>query len=171
MIEIEDKDHAFLDQIQEVGYLQIVQIINVRQPLGKYWARYGLIIVAVDNTTGDAWTENFGTVEEAMIWLNDPWSDPLDLLPGDWVIYTNGARKEVGVVKRKNAARPPECCPTSYFVWYHEGDTAACTPASTLQRIDSPGSFINIVKNAYAIPELTKKREEIQNESKTHHHS
>lgn len=161
MTEIEDKDHDFLDQIEEIGYLQAIQIVRSRSPIGKFWAQYGLVILAVNNTTGAAWVEYFEDVDTATHWLKSPWIDPLKLEPGEWVIYTNGSRKEIGLVKRVNDARPPECCPASYIVWYHDGDTAACTPASTLQRIESPNQFYNLVNNAYAIPSLIERRKEI----------
>lgn len=153
------KDHEFLDEIQEVGYLQALNIVRFRSPIGKFWSRYGFVILAINNTNGSSWTEYFETVESAVEWLRSPRTDPLLLNHGDWVIYTNGGRKEVGLVKRVNEARPPECCPTSYFVWYHEGDTAACTPASTLQRIESPDPFTNVVNNAYAIESLKTRKE------------
>ena len=156
----ERKDHEFMDRIEEVGHLQAKQIIRSRRPLGKFWAKSGYMILAINNTTGNAWLEYFETVEAAESWLNASRMDPLQLNPGDWVIYTNGSRKEIGLVKRVNESRPPECCP-SYFVWYHEGDTAACTPTSTLQRIDSPASFQDLVDNAYAISSLVEKRKEI----------
>lgn len=46
--------------IHEVGALELDLIIEFRTPLGKYWTevtpgRY----VAVDNTTGNAFTEEF----------------------------------------------------------------------------------------------------------------
>jgi hypothetical protein len=156
------EDHKFLDDILEVGYLQATQIIRSRSPVGKFWAQYGFVILAVNNTTGAAWIEYFESVEDAEKWLRFPWTDPLHLKPGDWVIYTNGARKEIGVVKRLNESRGSECigCP-SYFVWYHEGDTASCTPSSTLQSIDHPKRFESLVNNAYAIPSLIEKRKEI----------
>lgn len=58
-------------EIHEVGALELDLIIEFYSPLGKYWTevtpgRY----VAVDNTTGDAWTEEFIDKEIMLDWLN-----------------------------------------------------------------------------------------------------
>lgn len=57
---------------------------------------------------------------------------------GDYVIYQNGDRFELGLVKR---LRPDG----GAFVYYHEGDTAAGTPKECLHEI----------ANAYTIKETT----------------
>ena len=49
--------------------------------------------------------------------------------PGEVILYTNGDQKELGVVKRVGIL------PDTYFVWYHRGDTAACTHASNMSKI------------------------------------
>ena len=57
---------------------------------------------------------------------------------GDYVIYQNGDRYELGLIKRM---RPDG----GAFVYYHEGDTAAGTPKECLHEI----------ANAYTIKETT----------------
>ena len=54
---------------------------------------------------------------------------------GEVVIYQNGDKFELGVVKRK-ANQEDE-----YFIWYHMGDTAACTHARNLHKITNSYAF------------------------------
>jgi len=54
---------------------------------------------------------------------------------GEPVIYQNGDKFELGIVKRL-ANRPDE-----YFIWYHMGDTAACTNARNLHKITNAYAF------------------------------
>lgn len=39
-------------------------------PLGLFYLEFGEVYVAVDNSTGDAWTEEFGSKEMALSWLS-----------------------------------------------------------------------------------------------------
>ena len=66
------KNENELFEIREVGTLELDLIIEFRTPYGKYWTevtpgKY----VAVDNNTGDAWTEEFDDKELMFDWLND----------------------------------------------------------------------------------------------------
>ena len=54
---------------------------------------------------------------------------------GEVVIYQNGDRFELGIIKNK-AYREDE-----YFIWYHMGDTAACTHARNLHKITNLYAF------------------------------
>jgi len=47
---------------------------------------------------------------------------------GDYIIYNNGDRFELGRIKRVNSDG-------SAFVFYHEGDTAARTPAGCMHEL------------------------------------
>lgn len=47
---------------------------------------------------------------------------------GDYIIYTNGARYELGLVKRVNGDG-------SAFVYYHDGDTASKTPRDCMHQL------------------------------------
>ncbi len=65
-----DKKSSIYD-IHQVGALELDLIIQFRDPLGKFWTevtpgRY----VAVENTNGEAWTEEFDDKELAIDWLN-----------------------------------------------------------------------------------------------------
>ncbi len=55
--------------------------------------------------------------------------------PGETVLYQNGSKFELGVVKRLG----PQ--PNTYFVWYHTGDTTACTHARNLHKIVNSYAF------------------------------
>jgi hypothetical protein len=46
---------------------------------------------------------------------------------GDYIIYQNGDRYEIGKIKR--------ITPDGAFVWYHNGDTAAKTPFDCMHKI------------------------------------
>jgi hypothetical protein len=48
---------------------------------------------------------------------------------GEVVLYQNGDNFELGIIKRLGNS------PDTYFVWYHMGDTAACTNERNLHKI------------------------------------
>lgn len=50
-----------------------------------------------------------------------------DFKPGEYIIYQNGDRFEIGRIKRIAA--------DGAFVWYHEGDTAAKTPFDCMHKL------------------------------------
>lgn len=45
------------------------KIIDERKPQGRFVSYQDTLWVAVDNRTGDAWTEDFNTLHEALEWL------------------------------------------------------------------------------------------------------
>ena len=47
----------------------LCQVIDRRTPYGCFLTREGRKWVAVDNTTGDAWTEEFPRKRQAVRWL------------------------------------------------------------------------------------------------------
>ena len=53
---------------------------------------------------------------------------------GEPVIYQNGNRFELGIIKR-------DCGDDEYFIWYHTGDTAARTHARHLHKISNRYAF------------------------------
>lgn len=58
-----------MDRIRQVTDEQAEKIIGTRKPLGRFWRQDGQVYVGIDNSTGDAWTEDFKTFEECMKWL------------------------------------------------------------------------------------------------------
>lgn len=60
-----------MKQIKEVTNQEAMEIIDTRQPRGLFWTMEGNIYVAIDNLTGDAWTEDFTTKEECLEYLKE----------------------------------------------------------------------------------------------------
>lgn len=79
------------------------------------------------------------------------------IVPGQLVIYDPGHTCEIGKVKRLN----PNKIGTA-FVWYHMGDTAACTDVRDLYPIDErfARKHKDLFKNAYALEDIINKKEE-----------
>ena len=50
-----------------------------------------------------------------------------DFKEGEYIIYQNGDRYEIGKIKR--------IVDDGAFVWYHDGDTAAKTPFDRMHKI------------------------------------
>ena len=48
---------------------KVLDMIDFRTPLGLFLTKEGRKWVAVDNTTGDAWTEEFSRKRQAVRWL------------------------------------------------------------------------------------------------------
>lgn len=55
--------------IKRVSIRKIGKIIERYQPYGRFLAKDGSRWVAVDNSTGDAWTEDFNSKRDAVRWL------------------------------------------------------------------------------------------------------
>ena len=54
----------------QVSDLEAEQIIETSKPLGLFWIKEGEWYTAIDNNTGDAWTECFKTKEECFKYLD-----------------------------------------------------------------------------------------------------
>ena len=66
------KNSSSLFKIQEVGALELDLIIEFQTPLGRYWTEVKPgTYVAVDNSNGEAFTEEFDEKEIAIDWLNN----------------------------------------------------------------------------------------------------
>ncbi len=46
-----------------------LEIIEKRVPLGKFYCYEGRKVIGIDNETGDAWTEEFGSLKTCKKWL------------------------------------------------------------------------------------------------------
>ena len=55
--------------IQRVRSEHLLNVIDFRIPLGLFLTKEGRKWVAVDNSTGDAWTEEFSRKRQAVRWL------------------------------------------------------------------------------------------------------
>ena len=56
-------------KIQRVSPDYLLKVIDQRSPLGLFLTKEGSKWVAVDNITGDAWTEDFRWKRQAVRWL------------------------------------------------------------------------------------------------------
>ena len=56
-------------KIQRVSQKFLEQVIEHRTPCGLFLTREGRMWVAVDNSSFDAWTENFDNKRQAVRWL------------------------------------------------------------------------------------------------------
>ena len=56
-------------RIHRVRPKQVLNVIDCRTPLGLFLTKEGRKWVAVDNTTGDAWTEEFDSKCQGVSWL------------------------------------------------------------------------------------------------------
>lgn len=76
---------------------------------------------------------------------------------GEPVLYQNGSRFELGIVKSFNSQGKP-------FVLYHTGDTAACTPLMHLHKIANNYAFIVERLNCNApMNEIIDRKEKVLN--------
>ena len=57
-------------EIQQVTARRLREIIQKYIPRGHFLAREGQRWVAVDNSSGEAWTEDFRQKQQAIRWLN-----------------------------------------------------------------------------------------------------
>lgn len=81
LIECAEKFQKVLDKIKEkrvkfsyegihrVYPAEATEIIEKREILGRFYERTIAGWTGIDNTTGDAWTEDFETLEECIDWL------------------------------------------------------------------------------------------------------
>lgn len=56
-------------EVRRVSARRLGEIIELRVPLGLFLTRESHKWVAVDNATGDAWTEEFSRKRNALRWL------------------------------------------------------------------------------------------------------
>ena len=58
-----------MSRIHRVSPEKVMRVIDLRTPSGLFLTKEGRKWVAVDNTTGDAWTEEFSRKRQAVRWL------------------------------------------------------------------------------------------------------
>lgn len=56
-------------KIETITVNRAEQIIETRLPLGLFMCYENQIVIGIDNSTGNAWTEEFKTVALAIEWL------------------------------------------------------------------------------------------------------
>lgn len=55
--------------LQEITKEEASEIIETRIPIGRFYLIENGLYIGIDNETGDAWTEQFKTIEECFRWL------------------------------------------------------------------------------------------------------
>ena len=58
-----------IHKIHRVSSERMMKVIDFRTPLGLFLTKEGGKWVAVDNSTGDVWTEEFSRKRQAIRWL------------------------------------------------------------------------------------------------------
>ncbi len=58
-----------MSEPKEVTAKETLGIIRTRNPRGCFWQKDGELYIGIDNTTGDAWTEEFKSKEDCLAWL------------------------------------------------------------------------------------------------------
>ena len=61
--------NAIYGTLKKVSGKELDAIIDTREPIGLFYCKDGRVWVAVDNSTGDAWTEEFVSESSARAWL------------------------------------------------------------------------------------------------------
>lgn len=56
--------------IEIITYKQAEKIINTREPYGKFIITGNSSFTGIDNTTHDAWTEDFKDIKNCLAFLN-----------------------------------------------------------------------------------------------------
>ena len=59
-------------KIKKINPKQADSIIDSRQPLGFFYVLDAGVYVGIDNSTGNAWTEEFQNLCKCKHWLNNP---------------------------------------------------------------------------------------------------
>lgn len=79
----------------------------------------------------------------------------MQVTAGQLVMYDPGYKVEIGKVKRINPHDPNKA-----FIWYHTGDTTACTNMSDLYPIDEKFARRRKVmfENGYALENIINKK-------------
>ena len=65
-------------KITKVTKEEANKIIETREPLGLFWFIYGDTFIAIDNSRGEAFVEEFDDKEECLQWLKDWFKKPGD---------------------------------------------------------------------------------------------
>jgi DNA-directed RNA polymerase subunit RPC12/RpoP len=58
------------DAIKRITKEQASEIIETRTQTGRFYTKESDLYIGIDNSTGDAWTEEFKTKKSCLKWLN-----------------------------------------------------------------------------------------------------
>lgn len=59
-------------KIKEITSEQASVVIDTREPLGLFYLLDDGVYIGIDNSTGDAWTEEFTNLFQCKEWLRNP---------------------------------------------------------------------------------------------------
>lgn len=59
-------------EIKEITSEQASVVIDTREPLGLFYLLDDGVHIGIDNSTGDAWTEEFPNLHQCKKWLINP---------------------------------------------------------------------------------------------------
>lgn len=59
-------------EIKEITLDQARTIVDIRKPFGLFYLLDDDIYIGIDNSTGDAWTEEFANLHQCKKWLRNP---------------------------------------------------------------------------------------------------
>lgn len=62
-----------MSNVKKITSVQAGRIINTRYPLGLFYVLDAGVYVGIDNSTGDAWTEEFPDLRTCKRWLGNPY--------------------------------------------------------------------------------------------------
>ena len=54
----------------EINYNEFEELCETFEPIGTFYLKDGDLWIGIDNSTGDAWTEEFETLDKCIDWLN-----------------------------------------------------------------------------------------------------
>jgi hypothetical protein len=60
------------ERIKKITTEQAASVIETREPLGLFYVLENGIYIGIDNSSGDAWTEEFSGLRKCRRWLRDP---------------------------------------------------------------------------------------------------
>ena len=77
-------------EIKEITKEEAFKIIETKEPEGLFWLIVGDTFIAIDNSRGEAFVEEFNDKEECLQWLNDWFKKPgSEELYGDRKVHYN----------------------------------------------------------------------------------
>lgn len=97
------------DGIREITEEEAMQIIEERKPIGRFYEIDGCVYVGIDNSTGDAWIEEFSSKEECIAWLEGKGLINKDELYTK-TIKTYGSKAQITMVFEEMSELQKELC-------------------------------------------------------------
>ena len=71
--------YQYRADIKKIPNEQAISIINTRKPVGLFYVLQKGTYIGIDNSDGNAWTEEFPNLRKCKRWLRDPTIEVDDL--------------------------------------------------------------------------------------------